>query len=340
MKNYDFAYHITNFLSVYMPRQRNASQNTILSYRDTFSNLLRFCQEERGVAPEKMRFDKIDAKLIEDFMLWLESSQNASASTRNQRLAAIRSFFRYLQIEAPEHLLLSTSVLAIKRARKSKPAIKYLTHDETQKLFDEPDTNDWDERRDLALLYLLYDAAARVQEICDVMAGDVYTGSPATVRLTGKGQKTRIVPLSAAVAALLRQYIQERGLNAPGKAAQPLFTNRQGKQLTRGGVSYILSKYVGRANETKASTLPENITPHCLRHSKSMHLLESGVNLIYIRDFLGHEDVKTTQVYAKANPELKRDAILNAHADESAPQLPAWQNNPGLMNYLKSLSRP
>jgi site-specific recombinase XerD len=337
MKNYDFAYHITNFLTVYLPRQRNASQNTILSYRDTFSKFLRYCQEEREISPEKMRFDKIDAKMVEDFMLWLESSQNAGASTRNQRLAAIRSFFRYLQIEAPEQLLLSTSVLAIKRARKSKPVIKYLTHDETQLLLDGPDAKDWNERRDLALLYLLYDAAARVQEICDVTVGDVHTESPATVKLTGKGRKTRIVPLSSSVAELLQQYIQERGLNVPGKAAQPLFTNRQGKELTRGGVSYILSKYVDRANESASAMLPDDITPHCLRHSKSMHLLESGVNLIYIRDFLGHEDVKTTQVYAKANPELKREAILKAHADDSAPQLPAWQDNPGLMKFLKTL---
>ncbi|MDR0936276.1 MAG: site-specific integrase [Oscillospiraceae bacterium] len=337
MKNYDFAYHITNFLTVYLPRQRNASQNTILSYRDTFSNLLRFCQEERGITPEKIRFEKIDAKLIQDFMLWLESSQHASASTRNQRLAAIRSFFRYLQIEAPEHLLLATSILAIQKARKSKPVMKYLTHDQTQALFFCPDVNDWDERRDLALLYLLYDSAARVQEICDVTVGDLHLESPATVRLTGKGRKTRIVPLSATVAALLAQYISERGLDAPGKASLPLFANRQNKKLTRGGVSYILNKYVDRANEEKENSLPGDITPHCLRHSKSMHLLESGVNLIYIRDFLGHEDVKTTQVYAKANPELKREAILKAHADDSAPQLPAWQDNPGLMKFLKSL---
>ena len=337
MKIYDFAYHITNFLTVYLPRRRNAGQNTILSYRDTFSNLLRFCQEERGITPEKMRFDKISAKLIEDFMLWLESTQGSSASTRNQRLAAIRSFFRYLQIEAPEHLLLSTSVLALKRARKSKPIVKYLTHDETQLLFDEPDANDWNERRDLALLYLLYDSAARVQEICDVTVGDIHTVAPATVRLSGKSQKSRIVPLSASVAALLQQYIQERGLDTPGKAGLPMFTNRQDKKLTRGGVSYILRKYVDRVNEAAPNALPNDITPHCLRHSKSMHLLESGVNLIYIRDFLGHEDVKTTQVYAKANPELKRDAIVKAHTDDSVPQLPAWQDNPGLMKFLKSM---
>lgn len=337
MKNYDFAYHVTNFLTVYLPRRCNASQSTILSYRDTFSNLLRFCQEERGLVPEKVRFDKIDARLIEDFMLWLESSRGAGASTRNQRLAALRSFFRYLQIDAPEHLLLCQSILALKRARKSKPVVNYLTHNQIKLLLDQPNANDWDERRDLTMLHLMYDSAARVQEICDVTIGDVHTSAPATVRLTGKNRKSRIVPLSTAVSELLQQYIHERGLNAPGLAAKPLFTNRQNKKLTRGGVSYILAKYAGCVNETVTASLPEKVTPHCLRHSKAMHMLESGINLIYIRDFLGHEDVKTTQMYAKANPEVKREAILKAHADETAPQLPAWQDNPGLMKFLKSL---
>lgn len=337
MKNYDFAYHVTNFLTVYLPRQRNASQNTILSYRDTFSKLLCFCREERGLAPEKVRFDNIDARLVEDFMLWLESSAGAGASTRNQRLAALRSFFRYLQIEAPERLLLCQNVLAVRRARKAKPLVKYLTHEQIKLLLGQPDANDWDGRRDLAMLYLLYDSAARVQEICDVTVGDIHTSAPATVRLTGKNRKTRIVPLSTAVSELLRQYINERGLSTPGMAAMSLFTNRQGKKLTRGGISYILAKYAEKTNEDSQDALPPTLTPHSLRHSKAMHLLESGVNLIYIRDFLGHEDVKTTQVYAKANPELKREAILKAHADDSALLFPAWQDNPGLMKFLKSL---
>jgi len=337
MKNYDFAYHITNFLTVYLPRQRNASKETILSYRDTYSNLLRFCKEERSLPPEKVRFNQINAHLIEDFMLWLESSRGSSASTRNQRLAAVRSFFRYLQIEAPEQLLLCQSILSLKRAKTPKPMVKYLTHNQIKLLLEQPNVNDWDDRRDLAILYLLYDSAARVQEICDVKVCDIHTSAPATVRLTGKNSKTRIVPMSDAVSILLQQYINERGLNTPGFASRPLFTNRQGNKLTRSGVSYILAKYVEKANEDASDIKIEKITPHCLRHSKAMHLLESGVNLIYIRDFLDHEDIKTTQMYARANPEVKRDAILKAHASESASQLPAWKDNPGLMKFLKSL---
>ena len=337
MKSYDFAYYVTNFLTVYLPRHRNASPNTIMSYRDTFSKLLCFCQDERGIKPEKLSLSKLDNQLVGDFLLWLETSLGSCVSTRNQRLGAIRSFFRYLQLESPEHLLLCQGILALHSKRKERPVIKYLTHDEIKLLLAQPDAYSWDGRRDLALLSLLYDSAARVQEICDVTVGDIHTGKPSTVKLSGKCRKSRIVPISAPVADLVKQYIAERALDSPGMAAQPLFQNKQGTELTRGGVSYILSKYVDKANEETPNSLTEDLTAHCLRHSKAMHLLEAGVNLIYIRDFLGHEDIKTTQVYARANPEVKREAIIKAHASDSAPQLPAWQDNPGLMKFLHSL---
>lgn len=339
MKKYDFAYYLTDFLSVYLPRHRNASQNTILSYRDTFSQILRYCKDERGIAPEKFRVDMFDAKFVRDFLLWLEVSGGASPTTCNQRLSCIRSFYRYLQIEAPEHLAISAAVLSLESKRRAKPLVKYLTHDEILLLLAQPDVNTWNGRRDTALLSLLYDAGARVQEICDVTVGDLRTNVPATVKLTGKGCKTRIVPLSGSVAEMLAQYVSERNLAAPGNAVQPLFTNRQGGKLTRGGVSYILAKYLGKANSDTPNALPSGVTPHCLRHSKAMHMLESGINLIYIRDFLGHEDVKTTQVYAKANPEVKRNAIVSAHHDDTAPKLPAWQNYPDLMRFLKGMGR-
>ena len=337
MKNHDFAYHLTNFLTVYLPRHRNASQHTILSYRDTFSKFLLFCQNERGIPPEKLCLDMFSYQLIDDFLCWLEISLGAAVSTRNQRLGALRSFIRYLQIASPEHLLLCHSILALRSKRNARPLVKYLTHNEIKHLLALPDASSWEGRRDLALLSLLYDSAARVQEICDVTVGDVRTNAPSTVKLSGKCRKSRIVPLSSPVSALLKQYIKERALDLSGKATQPLFQNRQGTSLTRGGVSYILTKYSDKSKGCNSNPLPTKLTPHSLRHSKAMHLLESGVNLIYIRDFLGHEDIKTTQIYARADPEIKRNAILKAHVDDSAPQLPAWQDNPGLMKFLKNL---
>lgn len=337
MKSHDFAYHLTNFLTIYLPRNRNASQNTILSYRDTFSKFLRFCQDERKIAPEKLRIDMLNYQLIEDFLFWLNTSFGARISTQNQRLGAIRSFIKYLQIASPEHLLVCQGILALRSKRKSRPLVKYLTHDEIKCLLAQPNAKTWEGRRDLALLSLLYDSAARVQEICDITVGDIRINTPATVILSGKCRKSRIVPISSSVSELLTQYITERDLGLPGKAAQPLFQNRQGTPLTRGGISYILSKYMKRANETDSNLLSSKLTPHSLRHSKAMHLLESGVNLIYIRDFLGHEDINTTQIYARADPEVKRTAIIKAHTNNIAPQLPAWQDNPGLMKFLKSL---
>jgi len=336
MKNYDFAYYLTNYLTVYLPHHRNASQNTILSYRDTFSEFLRFGQDERGIPPEKLRLDMLNHQIIEDFLFWLETSLGVGVSTRNQRLGAIRSFIRYLQIESPDHLLLCQGILALRSKRNARPTVNYLTHDEIKCLLAQPDANSWEGRRDLVLLSLLYDSAARVQEICDITVGDVRTNAPATVKLTGKLRKTRIVPISAPVSELLKQYLSERNLGLPGRAAQPLFLNKQHTKLTRGGVSYILSKYISKAAEHDDS-LPQKLTPHSLRHSKAMHMLEAGINLIYIRDFLGHEDIKTTQVYARADPEVKRNAILKAYESTSSPLLPAWQDNPGLMKFLKSL---
>ena len=338
MKKCDFAYHLTNFFTVYLPGHLNVSGNTISSYRDTFSKLLTFFKEVRSIAPEKLCFAQFSRDAIEEFLLWLENSQHCGISTRNQRLATIRSFFRYVQVEQPEHLLLCQNIIGIRGKKHPKPTIKYLTGDQIKMLLAPPATSDRDDRRDLAMLSLLYDSAARVSELCDMTARSLRLTAPAVVRLTGKGMKTREVPLSAPNADILRKYLQERKLDRADRMDEPLFTNRQGKKLTRGGVSYILLKYMKKANAAAPFAMPATLTPHCLRHSKAMHLLESGVNLIYIRDFLGHEDVDTTQVYAKANPETKRVAISQVYHDDSAPQMPDWNDDTNLISFLKGLS--
>ena len=339
MKNYDFAYCLTKFFSTYLTGHLNVSENTVSSYSYTFSKLLVFMKDFRLVSPEKLRFSHFSRESVEDFLLWLERNQHCSISTRNQRLAAIKSFFRYVQIEQPEQLLLCQSIIGIRSKKHPKPTIRYLTGDAMKLLLAQPDTSDLDGRRDLALLSLLYDSAARVSEVCGLKVRCLRLTAPAVIRLTGKGEKTREVPLSAPTAEILRQYLRERKLDDPDRIEEPLFTNRQGNKLTRGGVSYILAKYVDMANAEVPNALPTMLTPHCMRHSKAMHMLEAGINLIYIRDFLGHEDVDTTQVYAKANPETKRAAISKAYKNDTAPQMPDWNNDPNLMSFLKGLSR-
>jgi len=335
---YDFAYHLTKFFSRYLPGQINASKHTIASYSQTFSKLLTFIKEVQLISPEKLKFGNFSRKTIEDFLLWLEVDGQCSISTRNQRLAAIKSFFRYVQVESPEQLLLCQSIISIKSKKRPKPVINYLTGNATKQLLAQPDTTDYNGRRDLAILSLLYDSAARVSEICDLTVGNLRLTNPAVVRLTGKHRKTREIPLSAPTVEILQKYMHERKLNTPNHLEKPLFTNRQGGKLTRGGISYILSKYANRVNANLPNTLPP-LTPHCMRHSKAMHMLESGINLIYIRDFLGHEDIDTTQMYAKANPETKRIAITAAYSNDMSPQMPDWNDDPNLMGFLKGLSR-
>lgn len=336
MKNYEFAHYLTSFFTVHLSGHLNVSQNTISSYRDTFTKLLNFFKETKNIAPEKLKFTHINRSAIEEFLFWLEAG-GSSKSTINQRLAAVRSFFRYVQIERPDLLLHCTNIINIKGKKHPKPTIQFLVKDEIKLLLAQPDTNIRDGRRDLAILSVLYDSAARVSEICDLSVRSLHLDSPPTIKLTGKWSKSRIVPLSAPNADILRKYVTENKLDKPEYLDEPLFKNRLGNKLTRGGISYILTKYIEMANKEVPNTISEGITPHCLRHSKAMHLLEAGVNLIYIRDFLGHEDIETTQMYAKVNPETKRAALIAAFSDVKVPIMHDWNDDQNLMSFLKGL---
>lgn len=335
-QNDSFAYYLSRFFQSYLSGIRNVSENTIHSYRDTFTKLLVFYRDDCGIAPEKISFSVFTKENIENFLFSLENEQKCSISTRNQRLAAIKSFCRYVQIERPDLLMQCQLIMSLKNKKQPKPVISYLTISEIELLFSQPDTTTRKGRRDLALLSLMYDSAARVQEICDLKVSDVRLKSPAVIRLFGKGRKVREVPLEKPCADIIRQYMEENGLMKKRILETPLFYNNQMKKLSRSGVSYVLKKYIDKMN-TGSVIIPKKITPHCLRHSKAMHMLEAGINLIYIRDYLGHESIETTQVYARANPEAKRKAIKKMELSSPSPALPDWNDDSDLMRFLHSL---
>jgi len=338
MTNHSFAHLLTKFFSNYLPGHRNVSKNTIYSYRDTFSKLFAFFRDVQHVSPEKLSFASFSRTAIEDFLIWLENDCGNGISTRNQRLTALRSFFHFVQVECPEHLLLCKDILDNTRHKKcAKPVIQYLNKTQLTRLLSQPDTSSSDGRRDLAILSVLYDSAARVQELCDLTVGSVRTEPPVTLTLIGKGRKSRYLSLTEKSEAILLGYMAENGLCDPNRKYEPLFKNRQGNKLTRGGISYILKKYVDKANRDNVDSIPSKLTPHCMRHSKAMHMLEAGINIVYIRDFLDHEDLVTTQVYAKANPEVKRAALESAYRDEHTPPAPSWNDDPSLIMFLKRL---
>ena len=336
MKPTDFAKYLTEFLSAYLPNQKNVSKNTIYSYRDTFKLLINYCQVIKTIPVERITLDVLSSELVIDFLAWLETDRKCSISTRNQRLAAIHSFFRYVQAEEPAGLFHFQKIAAIPIKKAKKQVVEYLSSEAIKLLLEQPDKHTPKGRRDLTFISVLYDSGARVQEVCDIKVYDIILQAPATITLTGKGNKTRRVPLMKNTVALLQSYLLENKLDKPWRNEEPLFTNNQHHKLTKKGVAYIISKYVMSAR--KISTLvPPKVKPHMLRHSKAMHLLQAGVNLIYIRDFLGHVDIKTTEIYARADTETKRKAIENLYPDLIDSNLPDWSKDQALLSWLSQL---
>ena len=336
MKPTDFAKYLTNFLAVYLPTQKNVSKNTIHSYRDTFKLLLSYCQDVKGLPVERLTLADLSSQWVIDFLEWLETDRKCSISTRNQRLAAIHSFFRYVQTEEPAGLFHFQKVSAIPSKKAKKTVVDYMTPEAIKLLLEQPDRHTPRGRRDLTLISVLYDSGARVQELIDLRVCDITFHPSAIITLTGKGNKTRRVPLMKNTAILLQSYLLENKLNESWKNEHPLFTNNQNHKLTKEGVTHIISKYV--ASVRKESTLvPLKVKNHMFRHSKAMHLLQAGVNLIYIRDFLGHVDLKTTEIYAKANTEMKRKAMENVHSDLIDPHLPDWNKDQALLSWLSEI---
>jgi integrase/recombinase XerD len=330
----DFAVFLRRFLTMHLAGLRGCSPNTVASYRDTFKLLIVFFRDDRAIPPDKLTLDCIDTAAVTGFLNWLEAIRHNSTSTRNQRLAAVASFYRWLQSQDPTLLACCQDILAIPAKRQTQPAVHHLTVEQTRRLLAAPDRSTRQGRRDATLLATLYDTAARVQELADLAVRDIRLQPPALAVLTGKGHKTRHVPLTANTAALLDTYLTEHGLNKIGHDDHPLFFNQHRSKLSRGGIAWITRKY---QTMTADPTLTNaDITPHTLRHSKAMHLYEAGIPLPYIRDILGHVDLSTTEIYARASTEAKRRALEAAYTIVT-DDLPEWNQDPGLLNWLANL---
>lgn len=340
MREADFPKYLSSFLSDYLPNQKNASKKTIASYRDTFKLFLRFCEKERGMKPERLRILSISSELVTSYLEWLEKGRNCSVSTRNQRLASINSFFRYVQKEYPENLHEIQRILSIPNKKGKKSVVSYLTGSEMQILLSQPDCTTSSGFRDAVLLSVLYDTAARVQEMTEIQLKDIRLDNPAVITLHGKGDKMRQVPIMNKTKELLKKYMEEKKYHTGiSKGNNYLFVNQKNQQLSRWGITYVLDKYVEMARKDCGFQVSFPVTPHVIRHAKAMHLLQSGVNLIYIRDFLGHVDCSTTEIYARADTEMKRKAIENAYKDVLPNVYPDWEKDGELMDWLNSLGK-
>ena len=336
----DFPYYLGKFLTNYLPGEAGVSPNTVLSYRDTFLLLLKYCKANENVLPENVTLDILTRELVLSFLSWLESERRCSVSTRNQRLTAIHSFCRFMQLEDVLRLNQYQKIIAIPKKKGKKGTINYLSPEGIKLILEQPDSEKMPGRRDMVLLSLMYDTGSRVQEMADLTVEDVRLDTPATVKITGKGGKSRIVPLMEPTAKIVRAYISDFELTGNSKRSYPLFPNRGGRKFTRAGIKYILDKYVESAKAENPGILPDAISPHSFRHSKAMHLLHAGVNLVYIRDILGHADLKTTEIYARIDGKMKRKALEEAFTNTAPSEdTPLWQQDGELLNWLQGLGK-
>ena len=324
------------FFSERLARQRQASPRTVTSYRTTFRLLLRFIQQRTGKAPSSLDWDDLDAGAISAFLDYLEDSRGNSARSRNARLAALRSLFRYAALRHPEHAQLIQQVLAIPQKRFDRAPVPFLTPAETQALLAAPDPGRWEGRRDRALLILAAQTGLRLAELTGLNCNDVQLNAAAHVRCTGKGRKQRCVPLSPATATVLRAWLRERG-NHPG---EPLVPTRPGRRLSDDAVEHRVALHARNAGQRCPSLTGKNVTPHTLRHTAAMSLLHAGVDTTVIALWLGHADPRSTEPYLHADMTIKERAL----ARTTSPSVKPGRYRPpdSLLAFLESLglSRP
>lgn len=337
-----FSMLVSKFFQEFLTNERNYSHNTVSSYRDAFVQFIDFMRTCRKINIGNLSLDDLNKSNVEGYIQWLIENRNCSAATTNYRLAAIYTFVRFIRQFNIERMGQWQEVLSIQPMKSSGRVLNYLTVEGIKLLLSMPDTTTPCGRRHLAILSLMYDTGARVQEIADLQVNSIRIhSSPYTAQIFGKGRKSRIVPLMKEQVEILRTYITDYKIDTINGVTHPLFYNSRHEKLTRAGINYILQTYAKMARETNPHLIPPIISCHTLRHSKAMHLLQSGVNIIYIRDILGHSSVQTTDIYARADSKAKREALEKAYIDV-APQrteIPLWERNEDLREWLKSLNK-
>lgn len=322
---------LQRFFTDRLMRQRRASPHTISSYRDTFRLLLRFAQTRLGKPPMQLAFEQINAPLIAAFLDDLEQGRKIVPRSRNLRLTAIRSFFRFAAFEAPDYAEQIQRVLAIPSQRFARAQVGFLTAGEVDALLAAPNTQTWAGRRDHALLLVAIQTGLRLSELTGIHRDVVFLGPGAHIRVEGKGRKERVTPLTRQAVAVLKAWLRE----IPADAHTTLFPNARGTRLSADGVQYLLAKHVAAAARTCPTLAQKRVTPHMLRHTTAMDLLRAGVDRSVIALWLGHESVETTQIYLDADLVIKEKALARTTPPDVAPG--RFRPDDQLLAFLKQL---
>jgi integrase/recombinase XerD len=325
---------ITSFFVTHLAAERNVSPNTAVAYRDALKLFLRFASDFHKRKVDRLAIEQLTPDVVLGFLDYLETTRRNTVRTRNARLAAIHCFFRYVLDRAPPLASLCQRVLTIPVKKTTRPALGYLSGEEVEHILAQVQRSTSDGRRDYLLLALLYDTGARIQEMLDLTPSNFRLSRPVFVRILGKGRKERLCPLLPQTARLVTQFLESQERSPEDKG--PLFQNRSGEKLTRQGARYVLRKYLERATETMPRLNRPGISLHTLRHTKAMHLLQSDVPIITIKDVLGHADVKSTEVYVQTDVEAKRKALEQSGTPARPGRRPR-RIAPDLLKWLESL---
>lgn len=323
--------YIQRFFTDRLAGQISASPNTIASYRDTFRLLLRFAQTETGKAPTELALSDLDAERIGRFLTFLEEERGNGARSRNVRLAAIRSFFRYVAINEPQLLHQCQRIVSIPAKRHERRQIAWLTREEAMALINAPDTTTRIGRRDRAILTVMAQTGLRVSEMIGLKIGDVSLDTGAHLRCTGKGRKERVTPLRKDSIVVMRDWLNERR----GSVEEPVFTGPHGGALSRDAIERLVARHAAKAAAESSTLAVKKVSPHVLRHTAAMDLLSSGVESTIIALWLGHETVATTQIYVHADLTIKEKAMsLTAPKDVGTDR---YKPDDALLAYLEAL---
>jgi integrase/recombinase XerD len=322
---------LTRFFSERLIQQRHASPHTISSYRDSFRLLFQFAKVQLGKEPSHLSWDDLDAQLISRFLDDLQTQRGSCTRSRNQRLTAIRSFFSYAAFELPERADHIQRVLAIPGKRYPQKHVPYLCRQEVDALLAAPDPNTWSGRRDHAWLLLAVQTGVRLSELTGLKREDTHLGSGAYVHVLGKGRKERCIPLTKQMTGVLHAWLKEPALGE----GHILFPNRRGGRLSNDGLQYLLAKHVSSAREVCPSLHSKRVSPHVLRHTAAMELLQAGVDITVIALWLGHESVETTRIYLEADLAMKQKVLDKTTPHEGCPGV--YKPDDAVLAFLKSL---
>lgn len=337
----DMAMLLKDFFETYLPKERGVSNHTIRSYSATFQSLYAFFKDNKGIRANKLFVKDLSRRSINDYLNWLEMEKGNKVPTRNSRLASVKAFCHYAQYKDFKNLARWQDILSIKSKKADMPYMSFLTQEGMKTLLSEVPTDTIQGRRHLAILAFLYDTGARANELISFSAHNLNLTKPYHIILSGKGRKKRIVPIHEKLVLILKAYMKDANIELNNISKQPLFVNVHGRKLTSAGLTHIIMMYADKVRENFPALMPERLSPHSFRHSKATHLLQAGMNIIYVRDFLGHSSVKTTETYVRMDSEQKRKALEAAAADivPQSQTIEVWNDDEKLLNWLKGLGK-